>query len=238
VNKVFAAVGFLQYEAVEEELVGPIVMNLHPTFLAHAAFLERPRSRKDLIYAVGLIEERFSVLTERKRAQSTVAMSSGSSFRSQESSRNVPRDRNFRRCWNCGRAGHLRRDCRRQSPPSGNGQSPRRSIGPRAVAVGAIRKVVVTPPATLFWIDLNLKTGKVPALVDTDAQFSCLRSDVVEYLNKRGEMCTFSPCIFSCLLTDGTKTQVNDAVKLHIRLLSFSWDHEFKILKDGPFSAI
>jgi hypothetical protein len=27
-------------------------------------------------------------------------------------------------------------------------------------------------------------------------------------------------------------------VKLHIRLLSFSWDHDFTILKDGPFSAI
>jgi hypothetical protein len=38
VNKVFAAAGFLQYEAVEEELVGRIVMNLHPTVLAHAAF--------------------------------------------------------------------------------------------------------------------------------------------------------------------------------------------------------
>jgi hypothetical protein len=68
VNKVFAVAGFLQYEAVEEELVGRIVMNLHPTVLAHAVFLERPRSRKDLINAVSLIEKRFSVLRERKRA--------------------------------------------------------------------------------------------------------------------------------------------------------------------------
>jgi hypothetical protein len=124
---VFSAAGFLQYEAVEDDLVGRIVMNLHPTVLAHAAFLERPRSRKYLINAVGLIEEKFSVLMERKRAQSTVAMSSGSSSRSLEASRNVPRDRNPRRCWNCGRAGHLRRDCRRQSPQSGNGQAPGRS---------------------------------------------------------------------------------------------------------------
>ena len=57
-------------------------MNLHSTVLAHAAFLERPRSRKDLINAVSLIEKRFSVLRERKRAQYTVAMSSWSSSRS------------------------------------------------------------------------------------------------------------------------------------------------------------
>jgi hypothetical protein len=105
------------------------------------------------------------------------------------------------------------------------------------VAFGAIRKVVATPPATLFWIDLSLRTGKFPALVYTGAQFWCLRSDVVEYLYTRGKRCTFSPCVFICLLADGTKTQVNDAVNLHVRLLSFSWDHEFKILRDGPFSA-
>jgi hypothetical protein len=43
VSKVFAAASFLQYEAVEEALVGRIVMNLHPTVLAHAALLDRPR---------------------------------------------------------------------------------------------------------------------------------------------------------------------------------------------------
>jgi len=40
------------------------------------------------------------------------------------------------------------------------------------------------------------------------------------------------------MLADGSKAQVKDAVRLHVRLLSFSWDHEFKILNDGPFPAI
>ena len=123
-SKVFAASNFLQYEAVEEEMVGRIVMNLHPTVLAHAAFLDRPRSRKDLINAVGLIEESFSVLRERKRTQSNVAMSSGTSVRSLEASRNGPRNRNPSRCWNCGRAGHLRRDCRRQPHSGESGSRP------------------------------------------------------------------------------------------------------------------
>ena len=106
------------------------------------------------------------------------------------------------------------------------------------MAVFAIRKVVATPPATLFSIDLSLRTGTFPALFDTGAQFSCLRSYVVEYIYTRGERCKFSPCVFPCLLAEGTKSQVNDAVKLHVRLLSFSWDHELMIPRDGPFSAI
>ena len=236
VSKVFAAASFLQYEAVEEVLVGRIVMKPHPTGLAHAAFLDRPRYRKDLINAVGLIE-RFSVVRERKRTQTNFAISSWSSARSLEESRNVPRDLKPSRCWNCGRAGHVSRDCRRQ-PPVWKRAGARRSVGPRAATVGAIREVVVTLSATLFWIELSLRTGKVPALDDTGAQLSCLRSDLVEYLYMRGEGCTFSHYVFPGLLADGTKSQVNDAVKLHVRLHSFSWDHEFKILKEGPFSAI
>ena len=39
---------------------------------------------------MGLIEEKFSVVRERKRAQTNVAISSGSSARSLEASRNAP----------------------------------------------------------------------------------------------------------------------------------------------------
>jgi len=68
-DRVFAAARFLAYEADEERLVGRIVMHLHPAILAHAAFLERPRSRKELMNAIGLIEEKVSVLKERKFSQ-------------------------------------------------------------------------------------------------------------------------------------------------------------------------
>jgi len=69
VDRVFAAAKFLEYEAEEERLVGRIAMNLHPAILAHAAFLERPHSRKELMNAIGLIEEKVSVLKERKSSQ-------------------------------------------------------------------------------------------------------------------------------------------------------------------------
>ena len=52
---------------MEEELVGRMFMNLHHNVLAHAAFLDLPRSPNELINAVELIEETFSVLMERKR---------------------------------------------------------------------------------------------------------------------------------------------------------------------------
>jgi len=85
---------------------------------------------------------------------------------------------------------------------------------------------------------LELKAGRVPALVNTGAQFSCLRSDVVDYLSQNGEVCTCLPCSVTFVLADGRKAQVKGAVRLHVRLLSFSWNHEFKILHDGPFPAI
>jgi hypothetical protein len=39
-------------------------------------------------------------------------------------------------------------------------------------------------------------------------------------------------------MADGNVGLVSNAVKLHVGLLSFSWDHEFKVLNDGPFAAI
>jgi len=66
VDRLFAAATFLEYEADEETLVGRIVMNIHPTILTHATFLERPRSRKELISVIGLIQEKLSLLEERE----------------------------------------------------------------------------------------------------------------------------------------------------------------------------
>ena len=41
-------------------------MNFHPDILSQAAFLDRPRSCKQLYKVIGLIEEMFSVLKERQ----------------------------------------------------------------------------------------------------------------------------------------------------------------------------
>jgi hypothetical protein len=38
-------------------------------------------------------------------------------------------------------------------------------------------------------------------------------------------------------MADGNRSTMTEAVKLHVKL-SFSWEHEFKILKGGPFPVI
>ena len=59
VDQMFAASKILEYEAGEEQLVHRTVMKLYPSILAHAAFLERLRSCRQLTNATGLIEENF-----------------------------------------------------------------------------------------------------------------------------------------------------------------------------------
>jgi hypothetical protein len=54
--------------------------------------------------------------------------------------------------------------------------------------------MAVKPKNTLLRVPLKLKLGEVPAMIDTAAQFSCVRFDVAEFLYLLGEMCVFSPC--------------------------------------------
>ena len=89
VDQVFAASKILEYKAGEQQLVDRIVMNLNPSILAHATFLERPRSRRQLTNAIGLIEEKLSVLNERQKTQPVTTNLSGSNPRGREPSRNA-----------------------------------------------------------------------------------------------------------------------------------------------------
>jgi len=87
-------------------------------------------------------------------------------------------------------------------------------------------------------VDLRLKVGTLPALIDTGTQFSCFRIDVAEFVHLMGQPCHFKSCSMVCSLANGQRCDVTDAVKLHVKFMPFSWDHEFKILKGGPFPAI
>ena len=183
-------------------------MNLHPSILAQAAFSERPRSRRQLTNATGLIEGKLSVLKERQENQPVTPNFSRSNPRGREPSRNARTGPRSVKCWSCGHFGHVRRDCRQKAPQPGKWAKARRAPGPRAGSLNALRKIAATLPSPLLWVGLEMKAGKVAALLETGAQFSCIRSEVLRYLNQRGEDFTLLPCSLTCLLADGKKLQV------------------------------
>ena len=124
IDKVFFAAKFLKYEAGEEQLVNRILMNLHPSVLAHAAFLDRPHTKRQLLDAIAMVEEKLFVLKERSRTQPQMKESGGGEPRNVEPTPKVPVRPRSPRCWNCGSLGHFKRECRRKSFPSGNGRPP------------------------------------------------------------------------------------------------------------------
>jgi hypothetical protein len=67
IEQVFGATHFLELDASESDLVDTVVMNFHASILAHAAFVEKPCSLKELQRVVELIEEKFAVAKERQR---------------------------------------------------------------------------------------------------------------------------------------------------------------------------
>ena len=239
IEQVFAAAKFLRYGASEQELTDRVVMNFHPSVLSHAAFIDRPRSLKELYQVVGLLEEKVAITKERQRLCSPPT--------DIPSSRGVSRSGSTRpglspgtplECWNCGSTGHVRRECPRRAALPGNGQAPGGRQAPEAEVLSGLKKVAAAPLDPLLWVALEFRVGRIPALVDTGAQFSCVRADVAEFLYLMNEPCSFTACSVTCALADGQRCHVTNAVKLRAKLLSFSWCHEFKVLNGGPFPAI
>ena len=164
---IFRAAHFLNYQASEGELVDRILMNFHPSVSAHAAFLERPRSRRELLRVVGLVEERAAVARERERVEQASPVASGSNMQTRNASRGAPgRSGGVTsaplKCWKCGRLGHLKRNCSRDSVVPGNGQSPGGRQAPRAGILNGLRKIAAVPRDAPLWVALETKVGQVP----------------------------------------------------------------------------
>ena len=74
--------------------------------------------------------------------------------------------------------------------------------------------------------------------MDTGEQFSCIRTEVPEYLRRVGEPCIFEPCLVGCIMANGTRCDVNNSVKLQVKISDFTCKHEFKLLNGVPFPII
>jgi len=70
----------------------------------------------------------------------------------------------------------------------------------------------INPP---LWVKLNFKLEEVPALVDTGAQFSCIRRDVVRTLVDLGVKAKLDSCMLECHLANGMHCDVRETVQLH-----------------------
>ena len=114
-DQVFQAAEFLQYEAIEQQLIQRVVMSLHPDILNLASFVDKPRSRKELAHLVGLIEEKSAILTEREKLR--LVGSRDNSTRGPPAKPHGRMSTSVRRpmkCWGCGQLGHVRRSCPRR----------------------------------------------------------------------------------------------------------------------------
>ena len=178
-DQVFQTAEFLQYEATEEQLVQRIIMNLHPNILNPVSLVDKPKSRKDLALMVSLIEEQSSVLAEREKLLRANPSLNSRRGRHDFVGNNSPSSRRPVTCWGCGRAGNIRSGCPRREVLLDNTSKMWSQGSTKLKILSSFHKNVAVPAVEALWVLIQLKSGKVPALVDTGAQLSCVRADVV-----------------------------------------------------------
>jgi len=89
-----------------------------------------------------------------------------------------------------------------------------------------------------LWVKVNFKSTVILGLVDTGAQWTCVRQDVVQSLAKMGTRMKRIPCEMTCHLANGMSCKIKEMVELHFLIGAFSWNFSFKVLSDGPFAII
>ena len=186
-------------------------------------------------------EEKISVTNERQHVEQ---ITKGKGSRGTKP-RDAPRGGGQRqarkqqispRCWKRQKVGHYLRECPERAGLPRNGRWPGGHVVPRANILSGVQRVTGMGSKTLPLVMLSLKVGNDPALIDTEALFSCVKLDVAEFLSRTGEPWKFLPCSVLCSLAYGSQREVTDAVKFFVKLLKFTWNHEFKELRRGSLS--
>ena len=78
-----------------------------------------------------------------------------------------------------------------------------------------------SPSNPPLWVKLDFKTIQIPSLVDTGAQFSCIRNNVVQSLVDLGLNVKRNECRLSCHLANGLSCEIREMVQLHFLLEHF-----------------
>jgi hypothetical protein len=177
VEQILDTATFLEYGADEQELVDRVVTNFHPSVLAHSAFMDKPHTRAELLKIIEALEERASVRVERKQQEvKKVVRGEPKPVHQGES---TTQQRRGPKCWGCGQLGHVRRDCRKNPEPR-NEQVSGGQGTPRGRILGALKHVRRSAEMPL-WFMAEFQVGRLPTVVDTGAQFCCIRADMVEH---------------------------------------------------------
>jgi hypothetical protein len=165
VEQIFDTAKFLEYGADEQEFVNRVVTNLHPSVLAHAAFMDRPHTKAELLRIIETLEERASVRVERKQ-QAEVKKVVRSEERPVRQGESNTQQRRGPKCWGCGQLGHVRRNCCKNPGPR-NGQA---SVGqgtPRGRILGALKPVRRSANELPLWFMAEFQLGRLPTVVDS-----------------------------------------------------------------------
>jgi hypothetical protein len=85
---------------------------------------------------------------------------------------------------------------------------------------------------------VNFKVGSVLSLVDTGAQFSCIRRDVLKELIDKGLKVRTNTCQLSCHVVDGSKCEITEAGMIRCSVGSRTYNFHFKVLEEGPYKVI
>jgi hypothetical protein len=252
-------------------------MNIHPEILGQAALLPRPTSYKELCDLVGLIEERLAVLAERTRPKAgTSSRPNHEKTRGkewEESKAEVRREPQAQRgqvkCWECGKIGHIQRQCKRGSskgtvavltPTTESSKESSRVQNNKTVGRqeknyehkqgqgrGSARprrsnrreRVEKAPcKGSLLWVTVKFAVGNVKALVDTGAQFTCIRRDVLTDLSNKGLKVKSEQCGILCHGVDGSACRITETAIIRCSVGPCTKNFQFKVLDEGPYQAI
>jgi hypothetical protein len=123
----------------------------------------------------------------------------------------------------------------RQGEYSNSGDDRERESGkPKERRVGK----AFTHHRSLLWVTIFISAVRVKALVDTGAQFTCIRRDVVNDMARQGLKVKSEPCEIVCHGVEGSKCQIRETITLRCSVGPCTTRFQFKVLDKGPYEAI